>query len=165
MMNGRGYRNRSYEEMERWMDNKISFPAISRYQLVDSPIVLKAHIEGFQVRRMYIDEGSSSEVMYKHCFRNFSPIIKAKLKESRIPLCPQIEEAQGSTQEGRMTHPRIRALEPGVILRRKGKELAALEEIQEENIHRRRCVFLDSSGYDGNTLFHEGTSVEDLPIH
>nr|GEV88591.1 hypothetical protein [Tanacetum cinerariifolium] len=41
-------RKRSYENIERWMDNEISFPSVRRYRLVDSPTVLEAYIEGFQ---------------------------------------------------------------------------------------------------------------------
>ncbi|GKA91656.1 hypothetical protein Tco_0813581 [Tanacetum coccineum] len=60
--------------------------APAQCQLVNSPIILEALIEGFQVRRIYVDGGSSSEVMYEHCFRNLGTEIKAKLRESRVPL-------------------------------------------------------------------------------
>ncbi|GJR75169.1 reverse transcriptase domain-containing protein [Tanacetum coccineum] len=50
---------------------------------VDSPIILKALIEGFMGRRIFVEGGSSSEVMYEHCFRNLRAETKAKLKESR----------------------------------------------------------------------------------
>ncbi|GKG28334.1 hypothetical protein Tco_0406661, partial [Tanacetum coccineum] len=33
-----------------------------------------------------VDRGSSSKVMYEHCFRNLRAETKAKLKESRTPL-------------------------------------------------------------------------------
>ncbi|GKA10339.1 reverse transcriptase domain-containing protein [Tanacetum coccineum] len=39
-----------------------------------------------QVRRIYVDRESSSEVMYEQCFRNLGPDTKAKLRESRVPL-------------------------------------------------------------------------------
>ncbi|GJU46546.1 hypothetical protein Tco_1203812 [Tanacetum coccineum] len=38
------------------------------------------------VRRIHVDGGSSSEVMYEHCFRNLSYRARSRLKESRIPL-------------------------------------------------------------------------------
>ncbi|GKC21865.1 hypothetical protein Tco_1024015 [Tanacetum coccineum] len=38
------------------------------------------------VRRIYVDGGSSSEVMYEHFFRNLGPDTKAKLRESRVLL-------------------------------------------------------------------------------
>ncbi|GJX82017.1 reverse transcriptase domain-containing protein [Tanacetum coccineum] len=86
MVRGKGHRKRTYERMEQWMDNEISFLSVPRCRLVDSPIILEAHIEGYQVRRIYVDGGSSLEVMYEHCFRNLEPDTKAKLRESRVPL-------------------------------------------------------------------------------
>ncbi|GJY90374.1 hypothetical protein Tco_0505570 [Tanacetum coccineum] len=61
----RGYisRKRSLEQAEQWLDNEISFPSTPGCQLVDSPIILEALIEGFLVRRIYVDGGSSSEVI------------------------------------------------------------------------------------------------------
>ncbi|GJY30399.1 hypothetical protein Tco_0413894 [Tanacetum coccineum] len=43
-------------------------------------------IEGFRVIRIHVDGGSSSEVMYEHCFRNLSYRTRSRLRESRIPL-------------------------------------------------------------------------------
>nr|GEW61225.1 reverse transcriptase domain-containing protein [Tanacetum cinerariifolium] len=86
MVRGKGRRQRMYERMEQWMDNEISFLCVPRCRLVDSSIILEAHIKGYRIRRIYVDGGSSSEVMYEHCFRNLGPDIKAKLRESRVPL-------------------------------------------------------------------------------
>ncbi|GKB52345.1 hypothetical protein Tco_0903098 [Tanacetum coccineum] len=72
--------------LEEWMENEISFRSIRRCLLVDSLIILEALIEGFQVRRIYVDGGSSSEVMYEHCFKNLGSDMKAKLRESRVSL-------------------------------------------------------------------------------
>ncbi|GJT28323.1 hypothetical protein Tco_0908598 [Tanacetum coccineum] len=68
------------------MDNAIAFPSVPRYQLMDCPVVVDALIEGFRVRRIHVDGGSSSEVMYEHCFRNLSYRTRSRLKESRVPL-------------------------------------------------------------------------------
>ncbi|GKD45858.1 hypothetical protein Tco_1270503 [Tanacetum coccineum] len=38
----------------------------------DEPIVLEGIIEGNQVRRILVDGGSSSDIMYEHCFRNLN---------------------------------------------------------------------------------------------
>ncbi|GJV27864.1 hypothetical protein Tco_1384312 [Tanacetum coccineum] len=75
-----------------WMDNEISFPSVIGCQLVDSSIILDALIKGFQVWRIYAHGGSSLEVMYEHCFRNLGTEIKAKLRESRVPLVGFSEE-------------------------------------------------------------------------
>ncbi|GJX67060.1 hypothetical protein Tco_0302787 [Tanacetum coccineum] len=92
MIRGKGHQKRSYERMEPWMDNEISFPSVPGCQLVDSPIILEALIEVFQVQRIYVNGESSLEVTYEHCFRNLGTKIKAKLKESRVPLVGFCEE-------------------------------------------------------------------------
>ncbi|GJX27943.1 reverse transcriptase domain-containing protein [Tanacetum coccineum] len=81
-----GYRNRPYERVKHWMDNAITFPSMPRYQLVNCPVVVEAMIKGFMVKRIHVDVGSSSEVMYEHCFRNLSYRTRSRLRESRIPL-------------------------------------------------------------------------------
>ncbi|GKC61744.1 reverse transcriptase domain-containing protein [Tanacetum coccineum] len=53
---------------------------------MDCPVVVDALIEGFRVRRIHVDGGSSSEVIYEHFFRNLSYRTRSRLKESRIPL-------------------------------------------------------------------------------
>ncbi|GKF67770.1 hypothetical protein Tco_0197449 [Tanacetum coccineum] len=49
-------------------------------------IAKEPRIKGYQFRRIYVDRGSSSEVMYEHCFRNLGHDIKAKLRDSSVPL-------------------------------------------------------------------------------
>nr|GEX88898.1 reverse transcriptase domain-containing protein [Tanacetum cinerariifolium] len=50
------------------------------------PQTSKAEVEGYLVRRVYVDEGSSVEVMFEHCFENLDSRIKAKLKETQTDL-------------------------------------------------------------------------------
>ncbi|GKE37782.1 hypothetical protein Tco_1461187, partial [Tanacetum coccineum] len=63
MVRSQGYRKRPYERVKHWMDNAITFPSVPRYQLMNCPVVVEAMIEGFRVRRIHVDGGSSSEVM------------------------------------------------------------------------------------------------------
>ncbi|GJV28927.1 hypothetical protein Tco_1385375 [Tanacetum coccineum] len=86
MVKGDTSKKRPRERSEQWASNEISFPSMQRCQFIDSPIILEALIEGFQIRRIYVDGGSSSEVMYEQCFRNLRAKTKAKLKESRTSL-------------------------------------------------------------------------------
>ncbi|GJQ95496.1 hypothetical protein Tco_0006635 [Tanacetum coccineum] len=79
-------RNKSPESGTSVLFTKISFLSTPGCQLVDSPIILEALIKGFLVQRIYVDGGSSSEVMHEHCFRNLRSETRAKLKESRTPL-------------------------------------------------------------------------------
>ncbi|GKA88821.1 reverse transcriptase domain-containing protein [Tanacetum coccineum] len=75
-----------YERVEHWMDNAIAFSSVARYQLMNCPVVVDAMIEGFKVRRIYVDGGSSTEIMYEHCFRNISYRTRSRLSESQNPL-------------------------------------------------------------------------------
>ncbi|GKC74452.1 reverse transcriptase domain-containing protein [Tanacetum coccineum] len=86
MISGNTSKKRPHKQSEQWSSNEISFPSMLGCQLADSPIILEALIEGFLVQRIYVNGGSSSEVMYEHCFRNLGAETKAKLKESRTPL-------------------------------------------------------------------------------
>ncbi|GJU23430.1 reverse transcriptase domain-containing protein [Tanacetum coccineum] len=59
------------------MNIPISFPAISSEDIFEEPLIVEAEVEGYLVRRVYVDEGSSMEVMFEHCFENLNPKIKA----------------------------------------------------------------------------------------
>ncbi|GJY23090.1 reverse transcriptase domain-containing protein [Tanacetum coccineum] len=74
------------EATESWMNILISFPAISSKDVSEEPLIVEAEVEGYLVRRVYVDEGSSVEVMFEHCFENLNPKIKAKLKETQTDL-------------------------------------------------------------------------------
>ncbi|GJT06231.1 hypothetical protein Tco_0840693 [Tanacetum coccineum] len=86
MMRSQGYWKRPSKRVEHWMDNTIAFLSVPRYQLMECQVVVDALIKGFRVRRIHVDGGSSSEVMYEHYFRNLSYRTRSRLKESRIPL-------------------------------------------------------------------------------
>ncbi|GKA09855.1 hypothetical protein Tco_0689288, partial [Tanacetum coccineum] len=50
------------------------------------PLIVEAEVEGYLVSRVYVNEGSSVEVMFEHCFENLNPKIKARLKETQTDL-------------------------------------------------------------------------------
>ncbi|GKF49482.1 hypothetical protein Tco_0142733, partial [Tanacetum coccineum] len=52
----------------------------------DEPLIIEAEVEGCLVRRVYVDEGSSVEVMFEHCFENLPAKVRAKLRETRTNL-------------------------------------------------------------------------------
>ncbi|GKD29511.1 hypothetical protein Tco_1240289 [Tanacetum coccineum] len=74
------------EATESWMNVPISFPAISSEDISKEPLIVEAEVEGYLVRRVYVDEGSSVEVMFEHCFENLNPKIKGRLKETQTDL-------------------------------------------------------------------------------
>ncbi|GKB75110.1 reverse transcriptase domain-containing protein, partial [Tanacetum coccineum] len=50
------------------------------------PIILEGAIEGYHIRRIYVDGGSSSEIMYEHCFKSFGVDVKSKLRKASASL-------------------------------------------------------------------------------
>ncbi|GKA17394.1 hypothetical protein Tco_0697231 [Tanacetum coccineum] len=74
------------EVTEAWMNTPITFPPIASEDISNEPLIVEAKVEGYLVRRIYVDEGSSIEVMFEHCFENLHPRIKAELRETRTDL-------------------------------------------------------------------------------
>ncbi|GJR26639.1 hypothetical protein Tco_1102871 [Tanacetum coccineum] len=58
-----GNRKRSYKTEKPRVTEEITFPPIPWNSLTDAPIILEGTIEGFWVQRIYVDGGSSSEIM------------------------------------------------------------------------------------------------------
>ncbi|GKB97798.1 reverse transcriptase domain-containing protein [Tanacetum coccineum] len=81
-----GNRKRPFEEGRSGLADQLTFPAIPQNHLTDEPIILEGIIEGNQVRRILIDVGSSSEIMYEHFFRDLNVNIKSKLRRCRAPM-------------------------------------------------------------------------------
>ncbi|GKD63006.1 hypothetical protein Tco_1305114, partial [Tanacetum coccineum] len=75
-----GNRKRPFEEGRSRLMNELTFPAIPQSQLTDEPIILEGTGEGNQVRRILVDGGSSSEIMYEHCFRNLDINVRSRLR-------------------------------------------------------------------------------------
>ncbi|GKB58335.1 hypothetical protein Tco_0914521 [Tanacetum coccineum] len=67
MVGLRGSRKRPYEVEEPRLTEEVTYPAIPQNSLTNAPIILEGTIEGFQVRGIYVDEGSSLKIMYEHC--------------------------------------------------------------------------------------------------
>ncbi|GJX52541.1 hypothetical protein Tco_0280910 [Tanacetum coccineum] len=45
----------------------------------DNPLIIKADIGGCMIHHMYVDGGSSTEIMYEHCFQQLSNEAKASI--------------------------------------------------------------------------------------
>nr|GEV80962.1 reverse transcriptase domain-containing protein [Tanacetum cinerariifolium] len=52
-------------------ESLISFPPLGDEDGTKGPMISKAEMGGHFVHRMYVDGGSSSEVLYEHCFNRF----------------------------------------------------------------------------------------------
>ncbi|GJR91868.1 reverse transcriptase domain-containing protein [Tanacetum coccineum] len=52
----------------------------------DNPLIIKAGIGGCMIHRIYVDGGSSIEIMYEHCFQQLSNEAKALIRAPTSPL-------------------------------------------------------------------------------
>ncbi|GJQ93519.1 reverse transcriptase domain-containing protein [Tanacetum coccineum] len=59
--------------------NEITFTPLSANKGTEGPLVIEAEIGGHAIHRMYVDGGSSMEVLYEHCFNRIRPEIKSQM--------------------------------------------------------------------------------------
>nr|GEX52673.1 reverse transcriptase domain-containing protein [Tanacetum cinerariifolium] len=64
----------------------ISFPPLEKEDGTEGPMIIEAKMGGHFVHRMYVDGGSSSEILYGHCFNRFRPEIKSQMVPAATPL-------------------------------------------------------------------------------
>ncbi|KAK1418215.1 hypothetical protein QVD17_27358 [Tagetes erecta] len=76
----------SMRPIPRWAKKKISFPPLRHGRSMTSPVIIEADIEGHTTQRVYLDGGSSSEVMYEHCFLRLDEDLQRRLVASQSPL-------------------------------------------------------------------------------
>ncbi|GJZ24661.1 reverse transcriptase domain-containing protein [Tanacetum coccineum] len=51
----------------------ISFPSLGEEDGTEGPMIIEAEMGGHFVHRMYVDGGSASKILYKHCFSRLWP--------------------------------------------------------------------------------------------
>nr|GEV95544.1 reverse transcriptase domain-containing protein [Tanacetum cinerariifolium] len=74
------------ERDESWMKALIVFPLLPIEDASDEPLIIEAVMEGYLVRRVYVDQRASMEVMFEHCFENLSPDIRTCLRGTQMDL-------------------------------------------------------------------------------
>nr|GEU35830.1 reverse transcriptase domain-containing protein [Tanacetum cinerariifolium] len=79
-------KRKSVKRDKSWMKAPIMFPPLSMKDASDEPLIIEAVMEGYLVRRVYVDQGASVEVMFEHCFENLSPAIKSRLRDTQMDL-------------------------------------------------------------------------------
>nr|GEW62049.1 reverse transcriptase domain-containing protein [Tanacetum cinerariifolium] len=76
---------------------EITFPSVIEVNNV--PLVIEAKVFGRKVGRVYMDSGSSCEVIYEHCFEKLNSTIKASKVDLKIPLVGFSRECSWSVRE------------------------------------------------------------------
>ncbi|GJT66382.1 reverse transcriptase domain-containing protein [Tanacetum coccineum] len=67
-------------------DNEITIPPLASSDGTEGPLVIEAEIGGHMIHRMYIDGGSSTEVLYEHCFNQLRSEIKSQMVLASMSL-------------------------------------------------------------------------------
>ncbi|GJR36341.1 reverse transcriptase domain-containing protein [Tanacetum coccineum] len=74
-------------------DNEITFPPLANSDGTEGPLVIEAEIGRHMIHRMYIDEGSSTEVLYEHCFNQ----LRSEIKNQMVPATTSLTGFSGET--------------------------------------------------------------------
>ncbi|GJZ18013.1 reverse transcriptase domain-containing protein, partial [Tanacetum coccineum] len=72
---------------------EITFPPLAASEGTEGPLVIEAEIGGHTVHRMYVDGGSSMEVLFEHCFNRLRPEIKSQM----VPATTSLTGFSGET--------------------------------------------------------------------
>ncbi|GJU46946.1 hypothetical protein Tco_1204212 [Tanacetum coccineum] len=67
-------------------DPKISFPPLGDQDGAKGPMVIEAEIGSQFIHRIYVDGGSTSEILYEHCFNRLRPEVKNQMVPATAPL-------------------------------------------------------------------------------
>ncbi|GJS96522.1 reverse transcriptase domain-containing protein [Tanacetum coccineum] len=57
--------------------SETTFPPLADSDGTEGPLVIEAEIGGHMIHRIYIDGGSSTEILYEHCFNQLRPEIRS----------------------------------------------------------------------------------------
>nr|GEV08390.1 reverse transcriptase domain-containing protein [Tanacetum cinerariifolium] len=72
---------------------KITFPSLATSSGTEGPLVIEAEICGHMIHCMYVDGGSSTEVLYEHCFNMLRPEVKNQM----VPVTTSLTGFSGET--------------------------------------------------------------------
>nr|GFA88802.1 reverse transcriptase domain-containing protein [Tanacetum cinerariifolium] len=65
---------------------EITFPPLANSHGTEGPLVIEAEVSGHTIHRMYIDGGSSMEILYEHCFNRLRPDIQRQMVPATMSL-------------------------------------------------------------------------------
>nr|GEZ59833.1 reverse transcriptase domain-containing protein [Tanacetum cinerariifolium] len=88
---------RLHDKIPNWTEAKLQEGRLSKPTKVrakagqgedgtEGLMIIEAEMGGHFVHRMYVDGGSSSEIMYEHCFNRFRPEVKSQMVPATTPL-------------------------------------------------------------------------------
>ncbi|GKE64787.1 hypothetical protein Tco_1518948, partial [Tanacetum coccineum] len=73
-------------QTEAWMDAPITFPSILPNEVSDDLLIIEAEVEGYLVKRVFVDQGAAIQVIFEHCFDNLPASVRSRLTATQIEL-------------------------------------------------------------------------------
>nr|GEZ32298.1 reverse transcriptase domain-containing protein [Tanacetum cinerariifolium] len=70
------------------------FPPLAAISGTEGPLVIEAEVGGHMIHRMYVDDGSSMEILYEHCFNRLRPEIRSQM----VPATTSLTGFSGETK-------------------------------------------------------------------
>ncbi|GJS75408.1 reverse transcriptase domain-containing protein [Tanacetum coccineum] len=67
-------------------DSETLFPPLGDEDGAEGRMIIEAEIGGHFIHRIYVDGGSSSEILYEHCFYRMHPEVKSQMVPAIAPL-------------------------------------------------------------------------------
>nr|GEX68439.1 hypothetical protein [Tanacetum cinerariifolium] len=71
---------------EDLMNALLTFPPMLADDVSDEPLIIEAELEGYLVRRVFLDQGAAVQVMFEHCIDNLPSSVKARLTPTHKKL-------------------------------------------------------------------------------
>ncbi|GJS00104.1 hypothetical protein Tco_0316612 [Tanacetum coccineum] len=68
------------------LESVISFSPLGEEDGTEGPMIIEVEMGGHCVHCMYVDGGSSSEILYEHCFNRFRSEVKNQMVPATTPL-------------------------------------------------------------------------------
>nr|GEW46848.1 reverse transcriptase domain-containing protein [Tanacetum cinerariifolium] len=72
---------------------EITFSPLAASSETEGPLVIEAEMGKHMIHRMYVDGGSSMEILYEHCFNRLRPEIKSQI----VPATTSLTSFSGET--------------------------------------------------------------------
>nr|GEV23988.1 cytochrome P450 [Tanacetum cinerariifolium] len=72
---------------------EITFPPLTTSNGVEGPLIIEAELGGHMIHRMYVDGGSSMEILYEQCFNRLPPEVKNQM----VPTTTSLTGFSGET--------------------------------------------------------------------